>query len=173
DLADGALGAGREVACGAGADAAVGPGADLFLAPQLDDAGADERVVPAAGQAGLGAAAGEADEVGGADAADAFDADGAAAGDHLAFAGEGGLGDAPAVAGLADAVRVGDHGAVEEHLEELGLAADVGQRPHLDAGLAHGDEEVRDALVLGGVGVGTGEQHGVVGLIGPGRPDLL
>ena len=36
---------------------------------------------------------------------------------------------------VADALRVGHERAVEEHLVEVDLTADVAQRPHLDAGL--------------------------------------
>ena len=67
------------------------------------------------------------------DAADAVDAARARARDHLALAGERRARDAPAVAGRADPVRVGDAHVVEEHLVEVDLAADVAQRPHLDA----------------------------------------
>jgi len=59
------------------------------------------------------------------------------------------------------------------HLEELDLAADVRQRPHLDPRLVQVDEEVGDAFVLGQIHVGPGQQHGEVGAVGPGRPYLL
>ena len=41
----------------------------------------------------------------------------------------------PPVADVADPVRVRHPRPVEEHLVEVDLAADVPQRPHLDAGL--------------------------------------
>ena len=40
---------------------------------------------------------------------------------------------------VADPVGVGHPGAVEEHLVEVDLAADVAQRPHVDAGLVQVD----------------------------------
>ena len=53
---------------------------------------------------------------------------------------------------------------MEVHLPEL---AD------LDAGLLHRQREVGDALVLGHVPVGPGEQHSHVGVVGAGVPHLL
>ena len=44
---------------------------------------------------------------------------------------------------------------------------------HLDTGLLHRDEQVRDAGVLGRVGVGAGQQEDVVGVLGLGGPHLL
>ena len=67
----------------------------------------------------------------------------------------------------------GHDGVGVEDLVELALAGDHLDRPHLDAGLAHVDEQERDALVLGRVGIGAGEREDVVGEV-PGRgPDLL
>ena len=47
-----------------------------------------------------------------------------------------------------DAVGVGDSHIGEVHLVELGLAGDLAQRPHLDAGRVHVEHEVGQALVL-------------------------
>ena len=67
------------------------------------------------------------------------------------------VGDRPAVVQLADELVVGHEHLVEEHLVELGVARDLHERPHLDAGRLHVDDEVGDALVLRRVGVGAGE----------------
>ena len=61
----------------------------------------------------------------------------------------------------------------EVDLVELGLARDHLDRSHLDAGLAHVDQEEADPLVLRRVGVGAGEDEDVVGEVAGGRPDLL
>ena len=92
---------------------------------------------------------------------------------HLPLTGQGGVGDPPAVVDLADPLRVGHPGAVEEHLVEVDLAADVAQRPDVDPGLVHVDEEVGDAAALRDVGVGARQQHREVGEEAPGGPDLL
>src|SRR5690606_2313016 len=80
--------------------------------------------------------------------------------DHAALAGQphaadgdalvvqGGLRDPPSVTGLAQAVGVGYADVGEEDLVELGLAGDLAQRPHLDAGVGHVADEVGDAPVL-------------------------
>ena len=61
----------------------------------------------------------------------------------------------------------------EEHLVEVDVAADVAQRPHVDAGLVQVDEEVRDAGALRRVGIGAREQHAEVGAVRPRGPHLL
>ena len=53
---------------------------------------------------------------------------------------------------MAASTRHADVG--EEHLVEHRAAGDLLQRPDLDARLVHVDREVRDALVLGHVGIG-------------------
>ncbi len=55
----------------------------------------------------------------------------------------------PALADVAEPLRVGDADVGEEDLVELGVAGDLAQRPHLDARRLHVDDEVRHALVLG------------------------
>ena len=49
----------------------------------------------------------------------------------------------PAVADVAEPLGVGDAHVGEVHLVELGLAGHLAQRPHLDAGRVHVDDEVR------------------------------
>ena len=50
-----------------------------------------------------------------------------------------------------------------EDLVELALAGDHLDRAHLDAGLAHVDEDERDALVLRRLGIGAHQREDVVG----------
>ena len=83
------------------------------------------------------------------------------------------VGHLPAVVHAADDVLLRAARAVEEHLVELGGAVGLDDRPHLHSGLAHRHEQVGDALVLRRVRIGAGEQEGVVGVLGLGRPDLL
>ena len=56
---------------------------------------------------------------------------------------------------------------VEEHLVEVDGAVDLPQRPHVDAGGVHVDQEVGDARVLGHVRVRAGEADAPVGRCGP------
>ena len=79
----------------------------------------------------------------------------------------------PAVADAADDVGVGDPRLLDEDLVELALAGDLDQRLGLHPGLLHVHQEVGEALVLGGVGVGAGDEHAPLGVLGEGRPDLL
>ena len=67
--------------------------------------------------------------------------------------------DAPAVADRAEPLRVRDAHVGEVHLVELGVAGELAQRAHLDAGRLHVDEEVGEAPVLGRLGIGAGEQQ--------------
>ena len=92
---------------------------------------------------------------------------------HRPLVGQGGLQHPPALVELTQPVGVGYPGVGEEHLVEAAVAGDLAQRPHLDAGLAHGEEEERDAPVLGLVPVGAGDEQRVVGLGGARRPHLL
>ena len=64
-------------------------------------------------------------------------------------------------------------GAGQEHLAERAAAVHLLERPGLDAGLVHVDEEVREALVLGQAGIGPGQQHAEVGGVRAGVPHLL
>ena len=87
--------------------------------------------------------------------------------------GEGGVQHPPPVALAADQVVRG-HGHVgEEHLVEVRLPGDLDQRPDLDAGLLHGDDEVAQPAVLGHVPVGAGDHQRVVGRGRARGPHLL
>ena len=79
----------------------------------------------------------------------------------------------PAPVDLADDVVGRCRRPGEEHLVELALPGEGADRADLDAGLAHVDEQERDAGVLAHVSVGAGEQEHPVRLAGPGRPHLL
>ena len=79
----------------------------------------------------------------------------------------------PAVADPADHVLVGDPGLLDEQLVELALAGDLDQWAHLHPLLLHVHQEVGEALVLGRVGVGAGDQHAPLGELRQCRPDLL
>ena len=73
----------------------------------------------------------------------------------------------PALADVAEAQRVGHAHVGEEALVELGLAGHLVERAHLDAGRVHVDEEGRDALVLGHVGVGARDDQAEAPTRGP------
>ena len=71
------------------------------------------------------------------------------------------------------AIGVGHAHVGQVHLVELGLAGDLAQRPHLDAGRVHVEREVGEAAVLRDVGVGAGHEHPAVGHVGERVPHLL
>ena len=81
--------------------------------------------------------------------------------------------DRPAVVDAAQHLRLVHAHVVEEDLVELGVAGDLLERLHRDAGRVHVEQEVGDALVLGRVGIGAGQQHHPVGDVGERRPHLL
>ena len=81
--------------------------------------------------------------------------------------------DRPSVVQPADEMVVGHEHLVEEHLVELGVAGDLHERPHLDAGRLHVDDEVRDALVLRRVGIGAREADPPPRELRVRRPHLL
>ena len=81
--------------------------------------------------------------------------------------------DLPAVADGAEAHRVGDPHVGEEHLVERRAAAHLRDRADLDARQVHRDDERRQALVLGDVGVGAGDQLAPLGELGARAPHLL
>ena len=62
---------------------------------------------------------------------------------------------------------------VEEDLVDVAVAHHAADLPDGDAGGVHGDKEDGDAAVLGGVGVGAGEEEAELGALGVARPDLL
>src|SRR6202034_4678830 len=79
----------------------------------------------------------------------------------------------PAVADLAETLRVGNAHVGEIDLVETRLAARLTDRPDLDARAAHVEEEHRQALVLGDVGVGAYDQDAPVAEMGARGPDFL
>src|SRR5579859_1306530 len=79
----------------------------------------------------------------------------------------------PPVVLAPDEGRRRDAHVVEEHLVEMGLAGHLTQRPDGDTGRAEGDDEHRQALVLGPHRVGPGDAEGVVRLLRRRRPHLL
>ena len=79
----------------------------------------------------------------------------------------------PAVALVAEPVRHRHLDVGEEDLVELRLAGDLAQRPHLDAGRVHVDDEVGQALVPRRVGVAERDEDAVVGDVRERRPHLL
>ncbi len=81
--------------------------------------------------------------------------------------------DAPAVVLVADAVRHRDPDVGEEHLGELRAAEHRLERPHLDAGQVHRQDQPRDAAVLRRVGIGAHEELADVGDLAERAPDLL
>ncbi len=79
----------------------------------------------------------------------------------------------PAVADTADdSLRAEPH-IIEEDLVELRLARDLAQAADRDPLGIHRDDEHRQALVLGHVGVGPREQQPVRGEMRIRRPHLL
>ena len=81
--------------------------------------------------------------------------------------------DAPAVVLGADPVRHGHAHVGEEHLGELRRAEHGLQRPDLDAGRVHRQDQPRDAAVLRRVGIGAHEELADVGDLAERAPDLL
>ncbi len=93
--------------------------------------------------------------------------------DRGSFVEQRGLRDAPPVVDVAEAIRVGDARVGEEHLVEVRTARHLAEGTDLDPGSLHVDEEVGDARVLGGVGIGAGQEHPAAGVVRARRPDLL
>ena len=80
----------------------------------------------------------------------------------------------PAPADLAHHVLEGNAHAVEEHLVEPVLARHLLQRPDLDPGRLHVDQQEGDAVVLApGVGIGAHDQDAPIGVLREAGPDLL
>ena len=94
-------------------------------------------------------------------------------GDVGALEVEGGGGDVPAAVQFAEEAVAGDADVVEVDLVEALAVVHLADGLDGDARRLHGEEEVGDAAVLGGVGVGAGEEVDVVGVVGAGGPDLL
>ncbi len=87
--------------------------------------------------------------------------------------GERGTGELPPVPRLRDHALVRDEHLVEEDLVEQRLTGDLTQRPDLDAGRPHVDQEVGDPLVRWHVRVGAREADAPVGTLGHRGPHLL
>jgi hypothetical protein len=68
----------------------------------------------------------------------------------------------PAVIDRAEPLRVRDHDIGKVDLVEVGLAAGLLDRPHLDARALHVQEEHGEALVLGDVRIGARQQDAVI-----------
>ena len=79
----------------------------------------------------------------------------------------------PGVLGSDEVRDAGITHVVEEHLAEVRLAGRLADRPDVDARRAHVEQEVRDAVALGRVGIGAGEQQAPVGVRGAAGPHLL
>ncbi len=79
----------------------------------------------------------------------------------------------PAVADRAEPVRVGDAGVGHVDLVELRLAGHLAQRPGLDTGSVHVDDEVGQALVLGHVRIAARQQQAPAGAMRQAGPHLL
>ena len=86
---------------------------------------------------------------------------------------QGGQRRLPAVADLAQALRIGHAHVGEEHLVEVGAAGDLLDRPRLDTRALHVQEEHGQPLVLGHIGVGAGDDDAPVAVMRAGGPDLL
>src|SRR5437867_1468174 len=65
---------------------------------------------------------------------------------------QGGHGGLPSLVLPADQVCLGHPHVDEEHFVEVPMAVHEHERPHRDARRLHVDEEIADALVLGGLG---------------------
>ena len=79
----------------------------------------------------------------------------------------------PALALVAQAVLDGHLDVAEEDLVELRLARDLPQRPHLDPGRVHVDEEVGEVPVARRVRVALRDEDAEVGDVRERRPHLL
>ena len=83
------------------------------------------------------------------------------------------LGECPAPVLLADEVLGGDTHLVEEDLVERVQPCHLDDGSDLDAGQVHGTDEVGNALVFGGLGIGAGDEDAEAGHVGERCPDLL
>ena len=84
-----------------------------------------------------------------------------------------GGGDGPATPFAADEL-IGLHDRIgDEDLVESGMPVHLLERLHLDAGLAHVQDEIAQPRVLGLVPVGAGQQQAPIGFLRAGGPELL
>ena len=74
---------------------------------------------------------------------------------------QGGDRDLPAAILFADQVGLGNLYILEKNLVEAARAGHLHQRPDRDARAVHVDQQIADALVLGGGGVGADQQENV------------
>ncbi len=84
-----------------------------------------------------------------------------------------GVGDRPPVVLVADHGVGGRAGIGHEDLVEQRPPGHLLERTNVHPRLMHVDREVADALVLGGLRVGAGDQHPEVGVVAAGGPHLL
>src|SRR5712691_2418239 len=82
-------------------------------------------------------------------------------------------GDRPTVAGLAQDLRLRHLHVLEEDLVELGVAGDLDQRPDLDAGALHVDDQVGEAVARVDFLALAGDEHAPLRYVRECRPDLL
>jgi len=80
---------------------------------------------------------------------------------------------APAATDLAEQVLFRHRDVGEEDLVELRLAGDLAQRPDLDTGTLHVDDEIREALVLLARRGASAEEDAPIGDVRVRRPHLL
>ena len=81
--------------------------------------------------------------------------------------------DLPALTDRTEHVVLRGARAVEEDLVELGAPRHLTQRPHLDAGLVHRAQEVREAVVRRRLGIGAAHDEAPVGAVRERGPHLL
>ena len=93
--------------------------------------------------------------------------------DRHPFSGQGVAADLPAAVDLAEHHLVRHEDVVDEHGVEQRVAGQLAQRLDLDPFALHVQQEVGDAVVLGGVGIGAGQQRTPLGELRGGGPDLL
>ena len=94
---------------------------------------------------------------------------------HPALVRERSVGDPPAVVQLAQQVLARHDDVGEEHLVEVGMVAvhQARERPGVDAGRVHVEQEHADAAVLRCIRIGAHEADAAVGVVRAAGPDLL
>ena len=93
--------------------------------------------------------------------------------EHVALVKERGVGDDPSFVELGDQVFARHADVVEEDFVEAAIAGHLDQRTHGDSGRAHIDEDVGNAAMLGGLGVGAHQAEHHVGVLRARGPDFL
>ena len=79
----------------------------------------------------------------------------------------------PPVVDTTDDVVFRATSVVEEDFVELSCPIGLHNWTHLNAGLAHGHQQVRDSFVFCRLGVGAGKQENIVSVLGTGGPHFL